>query len=844
MKKLLILPLMAFVAFGATAKNKKKKDSAPAATAGAPAAKTDTSGAKKGPKPFNKVITDKAVSRKGLFSVHKVDDKWYFEIPDSIMNREMIVTTRYSKIAGGGGVYAGEMESRKSVLWEKGPNNKVFLRVVTTISVADSVTDIFKAVSNSNMNPIAFSFDIKALGKDSSSVVLDVTDFFNGDNQPVSLSSFTKRRFNLTNQVSDRTYISSINTYPINTEVKVVRTFTSTPPVGPSGGPGQMPSVTLPAAMAAGAVTMEINNSFVLLPKVPMAKRLFDPRVGFFADDFQVFDDAQQKVDDQVFAVRWRLEAKDADMEKWKRGELVEPKKPIVYYIDPATPKKWRKYLIQGINDWQVAFERAGFKNAIVGKDWDYSDSTLNLEDARYSVVRYLPSDVPNAYGPNVHDPRSGEIIESHIGWYHNVMKLVHDWYFVQAAAVDERARKMVFDDELMGQLIRFVSSHEVGHTLGLRHNMGSSSRTPVEKLRDKAWVEAHGHTASIMDYARFNYVAQPGDAIGDAGMFPRIGDYDKWAIEWGYKATFAKDEKADQKIVNKWIVDSLKANPRLWFGTETNPFDPRSQTEDLGDNSMKASEYGIANLKRIVPRLPEWTAEEADKYENLETMYGAVVTQFNRYMGHVLKNVGGVYETPKSVEQKGEDVYEPAPVQSQKDAVAFLGKQLFTTPEWLLDKNILNKINNPVATDQLTNVQVNVLNSLLSVGRLNRMAVSANRFGAARVYTPDAMMDDVKSLVWSELTSHKPIDGYRRNLQKAYIDALKRVVNPDAAMMQAPGSAANIWNTDGVSVARAQLLALKKQVDAAIPATSDKISKYHLQDVSDRIKKALDPKG
>ncbi|MBL7692674.1 MAG: zinc-dependent metalloprotease [Flavipsychrobacter sp.] len=844
MKKLLILPLMAFVAVGATAKNKKKKDSAPAATTGAPAAKSDSGSAKKGPKPFNKVITDKAVSRKGLFSIHKVDDKWYFEIPDSIMNREMIVTTRYSKIAGGGGVYAGEMESRKSVLWEKGPNNKVFLRVVTTISVADSVTDIFKAVSNSNMNPIAFSFDIKAFGKDSGSVVLDVTDFFNGDNQPVSLSAFTKRRFNLTNQVADRTYISSINTYPINTEVKVVRTFTSTPPMGPQGGPGQMPSVTLPAAMAAGAVTMEINNSFVLLPKVPMAKRLFDPRVGYFADDFQVFDDAQQKVDDQVFAVRWRLEVKDADMEKWKRGELVEPKKPIVYYIDPATPKKWRKYLIQGINDWQVAFERAGFKNAIIGKDWDYSDSTLNLEDARYSVVRYLPSDVPNAYGPNVHDPRSGEIIESHIGWYHNVMKLVHDWYFVQAAAVDERARKMVFDDELMGQLIRFVSSHEVGHTLGLRHNMGSSSRTPVEKLRDKAWVEAHGHTASIMDYARFNYVAQPGDAIGDAGMFPRIGDYDKWAIEWGYKATFAKDEKEDQKIVNKWIVDSLKANPRLWFGTETNPFDPRSQTEDLGDNSMKASEYGIANLKRIVPRLPEWTAEEADKYENLETMYGAVVTQYNRYMGHVLKNVGGVYETPKSVEQKGEDVYEPAPVQTQKDAVAFLGKQLFTTPEWLLDKNILNKINNPVATDQVTNVQVNVLNSLLSVGRLNRMAVSANRFGAAKVYTTDAMMDDVKALVWSELTSHKPIDGYRRNLQKAYIDALKRIVNPDAAMMQAQGGAANVWNTDGVSVARAQLLALKKQVDAAIPGTSDKISKYHLQDVSERIKKALDPKG
>jgi hypothetical protein len=425
-------------------------------------------------------------------------------------------------------------------------------------------------------------------------------------------------------------------------------------------------------------------------------------------------------------------------------------------------------------------------------------------------------------------------------------MKLVHDWYFVQAAAVDERARKMVFDDELMGQLIRFVSSHEVGHTLGLRHNMGSSSRTPVENLRDKAWVEAHGHTASIMDYARFNYVAQPGDAISDAGMFPRIGDYDKWAIEWGYKATFAKDEKDDQKIVNKWVTDSLKANPRLWFGTETNPFDPRSQTEDLGDNSMKASEYGIANLKRVVLRLPEWTAEEADKYDNLATMYGAVVTQYNRYMFHVLKNVGGVYETPKSVEQKGEDVYEPAPVAMQKDAVAFLGKQLFATPEWLLNKDILNKINNPVSVDQVSTVQVNVLNGLLAVSRLNRMAVSANRFGAKNVYPIEVMMDDVKNTVWSELSTHKAIDGNRRNLQKAYIDALKRIINPDEASqgIAAQASINNVWNTDAVSVARAQLVALKKQVDASIPATSDHISKYHLQDVSERIKKALYPKG
>jgi hypothetical protein len=838
---------MLCLCIGATARNRHKHTKPDSQTiTGGPTTKADSSSSKKGPKPYGKVITDKAITRQGMFTVHKVEDKWYFEIPDSLLGREMMVTTRYSKTAGGGGVYAGEMENRQTVLWERGPDNKLFLRVVTVISVADTSNEIYKAVTNSNLNPIAEAFDIKAIGKDSGTVVIDVTDFLKGDNQPVSLGGYTKRRFNLSSQVADRSYIAGISTYPINTEVRVVRTFNSTPSFVPQTTPSPFPSTTLPAAYATNAVTYELNNSFVLLPRVPMQKRLYDPRVGFFADDYVVFNDKQQKVDGQEFAVRWRLEPRDEDYAKWKRGELVEPKKPIVYYIDPATPKKWRPYLIQGVNDWQVAFEQAGFKNAVMAKEWPGTDTAMNLEDARYSVIRYLPSDVENAYGPNVHDPRSGEIIESHIGWYHNVMKLVHDWYMVQAAAVDPRARKMEFDDDLMGQLIRFVSSHEVGHTLGLRHNMGSSSRTPVEKLRDKAWVEAHGHTASIMDYARFNYVAQPEDNISEVGLFPRIGDYDKWAIQWGYKATFAANEKEDQKIVNKWVVDSLKANPRLWFGTESNPFDPRSQTEDLGDNAMKASEYGIKNLKRVMANLSEWTKEEADKYDNLKEMYSAVVLQYYRYMGHVLKNVGGIYETPKSIEQAGEDVYEPTPKDLQKDAVAFLSKQLFETPEWLLDKQILNKITDPVAAEQVGNAQCNILGSLLSANRLNRIATATNRFGAANEYTLDAMMDDVRKDIWTELSSKKPIDGYRRNLQKAYVDAL--ISNMDApaapAFVSMVGQNTNTKNTDVVSVSRAELVALKAQVDAAIAGTADKMSKYHLQDVSFRIKKALDPKG
>ncbi|TAE13855.1 MAG: DUF5117 domain-containing protein [Bacteroidetes bacterium] len=803
---------------------------------------------KTGPKAFKEVVTDKAVSKKGLFTTHKVDDKYYFEIADSILGREILVATRYVKVAGGGGVYGGELANQQTIAFEKGPNNNVFMRVKTVISVADSSDAISKAVANSYLDPIGAAFDIKALGKDSTSVLIEVTDFFRGDNQVVSASPAAKRRLNLGGLAMDRSYIQTIKTFPINTEVRTVKTFSASPSFGfGAPTPSPFPTANLPAANSAGAVTLEMNTSFLLLPKVPMERRFFDPRVGYFADDFTVYSDDQQKVENNVFAVRWRLEPKPEDVEKYKRGELVEPIKPIIYYIDPATPKQWVPYLIAGINDWQKAFEKAGFRNAIMGKEWPSADSTMSLEDARFSVLRYFASDIPNAYGPNVHDPRSGEILESHIGWYHNVMKLVHDWYMVQTAAVDPTARKMKFDDELMGQLIRFVSSHEVGHTLGLRHNMGSSSRTPVEKLRDKAWVEANGHTASIMDYARFNYVAQPEDNITQKGLFPRIGDYDLWAIEWGYKHSFAKNAEEDKKITNQWIIDRIGKNPRLWFGTETNPTDPRSQTEDLGDNSMKASEYGIKNLQRILPKLPEWTKEEGDKYDNLQEMYGQVLGQFRRYMGHVLKNVGGVYETPKSVEEKG-DVYEPTPKAIQKEAVLFLNKQLFETPTWLMNKEVINKFSNPSNGDDVNNAQISTLGGLLSSSRLSRVAQINARFGSS-TYQLVELLDDAKKGVWGELASGKTIDAYRRNLQKAYVDNLANLLPTNSTPPQniggfsisfgGPSSKTN----DVSSAARGHLTQLRNDINAAIVKTSDSMTRYHLQDLADRIKKALEPK-
>ena len=846
----LLLPsafaLLCLIGISTTGQTKKGGAQPTGQTPGTPPKEKE--GPKAGPKAYSEVITSKAWTKTGLFTIHKVDDKWYFEIPDSLLGREFMAITRYGKTPGGAGIYGGEIANQQTMRWEKGPDDRIFLRTVTLISVAkDSTEPIYRAVSNSYLDPIAAAFDVKAYGPDSTTSVIDVTDFFKGDNQVVSVDPNIKRRFNLTGLMPDRSYIEKVSSYPINTEIRTIKTFGAAPAAGMAmfGAPGR--SSTFPAASDAGAVTFEINTSLLLLPKVPMKKRLFDPRVGFFADDYSVYSDDQQKVDESTFITRWRLEPKDEDLDKFNRGELVEPKKQIVYYIDPATPAKWRPYLIAGVNDWNKAFEQAGFKNAIVAKEWPSNDTTMSLEDARFSVIRYFASDIENAYGPNVHDPRSGEILESHVGWYHNVMKLLHDWYFIQTAAVDPKARNMKYDDTLMGNLIRFVSSHEIGHTLGLRHNMGSSSTVPVEKLRDKAFVEAHGHTPSIMDYARFNYVAQPEDGITEAGLFPRIGDYDRWAIEWGYKPIpGAQDEEADKKTLNKWIIDSVGSNPRLFFGTETNPYDPREQTEDLGDNNMTASAYGIKNLKRIIVKLPEWTKEEANTYDNLEEMYQQLFGQYSRYIGHVLKNVGGIYETPKSVEQSG-DVYVPTPKARQQEAVAFLNEQLFATPTWLLDRNILNKFSNPTS-ETISDLQDAALNSLLSAQRLDRLIISGNRTN--NPYTIDELFSDVEKGIWGELSTGKSIDNYRRNLQKSYVEHMISLLNPQAAQaitingtrIALPGGD-DPSRSDIPSVVRANLVSLRTKIKAAIPTAKDNMTRYHLQDLVERINEALEPK-
>lgn len=790
--------------------------------------KTDTAKVKKDDKKkpliktYKEVITDKAVSDQGVFTVHKIDDKYYFEIPDSMLKKEFLLVTRLTKAAAGmrsGSTgYAGDQIGQQVVAFEKGPKDKILLRAISFVDYAkDSTSDMYNSVRRNNVQPIVKSFDVKTYGVNTKSSVIEVTDLLNSDNEMVSFSVNYKDAFKVGAFQKDMSFVNFVKSFPNNIEINTTKTFTRTlgRPI-PGTLPADVPKIS-------GNYTVEINASLVLLPENKMQARYFDPRVGYFTVGYTDFDLDPQGVKRISLVKRWKLEPKPQDLEKYKRGELVEPAKPIVFYIDPATPKKWVPFLIQGVNDWKKAFEKAGFKNAIYAKVPDAkTDPEWSLEDARFSAIVYKPSDVPNASGPSISDPRTGEILESHINWYHNVMMLLRNWYFVQASPNDPRARKVEFDDQLMGELIRFVSSHEVGHTLGLRHNFGSSSTVPVEKLRDKKWLEKNGHTPSIMDYARFNYVAQPEDNIGDSGIMPRIGDYDDWAIEWGYRRFYEYNTPDQEKeYLNKWVIKNLQNN-RLWFGTESNPLDPRSQSEQVGDNAMIASTYGIKNLKRIIDNLEKWTATPNEDYENLGMMYDQVTIQFKRYLGHVSKYIGGQMETPKTAEQSGA-VYEVVPKKDQKEAMKFLEENVFTTPQWLIKKNIFEKTGKtPVKT--VEDIQNGVLSRILSPMVLQNMyqmeTVDQN------TYTITELFSDLNSSI---IKKENP-DVYGRNLQRNYIDNLIKLADTKSSD-----------RSDISAIARGNLNSIKKEISAKTDA--DMVNKYHYEDLVFRIEKALDPK-
>lgn len=786
-----------------------------------------------GLKPYAQVITPKAKSSFGFLTVHKVDNNYFFEIPDSMLNRDILIVNRISKAPTSRQKsrvgYPGDILGSKVIRFENKDNKRILVREYSYRERSENKDGMFQSVRNSNTQPIVANFGIETIKKDSltRNYVINVSVFLQKENPLFSFDADSKEYIGLLNMVGEGTYIDTLKAFPKNIEISTTVTYQSKKGMSNVGfletGSPRIP------------LTYELNSSMVLLPEVPMKARLFDPRVGYFTVGYTDFDSNPQGIEYKKLITRWRLEPKDEAA--YLRGELVEPKKPIIIYIDPATPKKWVPYLIQGVNDWQVAFEKAGFKNAIYALEAPTDDPSWSLEDARHSAIVYKPSDIPNASGPHINDPRTGEILETHINWYHNVMSLLRDWYMIQAGTIDEAARKMQLDDELMGQLIRFVSSHEVGHTLGLRHNFGSSHTVPVEKLRDKAWVEANGHTPSIMDYARFNYVAQPEDGITRAGIFPRIGIYDKWSIEWGYRWLPQFQTPEDEvAFSNQSIIEKLKTDMRYTFGTESDPNDPRNQSEDLGDDSMLASLYGIKNLKRIVPQILTWSYEPNKSYAGAGEIYSGVVSQFNRYLGHVTKNVAGIYSNSITVEQTDEIAREFVPANIQKRAIAFLNEQLFTTPEWLIDRQLMEKAK-ILPVNVICSLQSGVLARLINKNTLDKMSENEILNGK-KAYTSAQMFNDLKKVIWSNLGQS---DIYKRNMQKAYVENLINLLDKKGnADKNASGKRPAY--SEAPAIAHGQLTELKRLTTSAASMTSG-TAKGHYQNLITLIDNALSNK-
>ena len=791
--------------------------------------KDDSKNDTKKEKTYSDIITDKAVTDNGLFDVHKIDDKYYYEINDSLLGRDMLMVTRIVKMATELPLSRHKM-SEQVLKWEKFDNN-ILLKQASYSKFANDSLPISIAVSNSNFEPIIASFKISVKNKDKNSYVIDVTSLYKNDVKMFGFPQSTRKTYKISSLDSKLSFIESIRSFPLNIETKHIKTYKS-------------------SDSRNGQISMVLNNSMVLLPKEPMRRRYFDERVGWFTSSQTDYGIDNQEAETVRYLDRWRLEVKDEDIEKFKSGELVEPKKPIVYYLDPATPKKWRKYLKDGIEDWNVAFEAAGFKNAVIVKypPTKEEDPDWSPEDVRYSTVRYLASPSLNANGPHVSDPRSGEIIESDINWYHNVMKLLRNWYFVQTAAVNPDARGVEFKNEVMGELIRFVSSHEFGHTIGLPHNMGSSSAYPVDSLRSATFTKKYGTAPSIMDYARFNYVAQPGDE-GVALMpsdwdTPNVGVYDIYAVKWGYKPILDVTQEEEKSILQNWITEKAE-DLKYRFGSAG--IDPSSQTEDLGDNAVKASEYGIANLKRIMPNLVEWTTENGETYDELEYMYNQVLGQFRRYMGHVANNIGGVYQYYKTADQDGA-VYTHVSKEHQKACVNFLNNHLFNTPYWMIEKDILNKIEFAGMTNRIRTVQSSYLNNILDFGKMARM-IENEALNGNNAYTLENFMNDVKNGIWSELRNGKKIDVYRRNLQRSYIQRLGYIMANEQPRRQGSFWAnyttpVNVAVSDIRSSTLGTLLNLRKELSKSVKKYSDQNTKNHLNYCIGLINNALNPKS
>ena len=771
-----------------------------------------------GIKPYDEVITDEAESDDGVFTVHNVDDKFYYEIPAAELGQEFLWVGRISRTALGQG-YGGRKIDTRVVKWVR-RNDSVLLRNVSYNVVAEESLPIAQAVDAANTDTILMVFNIAAEGEDDS-VVIDVTSLFSTEVQELSARSRLQARgFD-----RRRSFVERITSFPENIEVRAIHTYTSPPDNNPQGRGRRGPARGRGRGMAPGSATLEMAYSMVKLPKDPMMPRLYDDRVGYFSIRQTDYSLNEHRAPQRRYITRWRLEKQDPE------AELSDPVKPIIYYVDPATPEKWIPYVKQGVDDWQAAFEAAGFTNAIIGREAP-DDPEWSPEDARYSVIRWLPSDIENASGPHVHDPRTGEILESDIQFYHNVQNLLRDWYFVQVGPLDPRAQTLPLPDDLMGELLRFVVAHEVGHTLGFQHNMKGSSTYPFEKIRDPEWLAEMSHTPSIMDYSRFNYVAQPEDNIPVEDLIPGIGPYDRWATMWGYKpipdASTPDEERA---TLDQW---ALEQNDTPWYRFSTagsSQSDPGELTEAVGDgNAVAATTLGLKNLERVADMLISATSKPGRNWDDLEELYSRMLGQWVREMNHVGALLAGFNSQQKHDGQEGVR-FTPVERGRQAEAIRFLNANAFQTPDFMIKPEILRRIEPSGVISRIRNSQRSVMNFLLNANRFTRLVEQEALDPDA--YTPARFLGDLRNGVWSELAEESVrTDAFRRNVQRIYLDLLDARLNGNASV-----------SNDMRAFLRGQLAILDGEVAASVARASDQATRFHLVDVRDHISRILDPK-
>ena len=794
------------------------------------------------PRPYAQVITDRAQTDAGGITVHRVDDRWFFEVPDSLVRRDFLLVSRVAGVPSnfGGFTSAGTSIEERVVRWER-VSDRILLRAIAFDAVADDSLPIAISVAENNVGPILGAFPIQAFSRDSASYVLDVTDFFTGDTPAISgLTPAQRRQYQVRRLDPARSYVNTVRSFPLNIEVRHTQTYDAAEPPPPD--------------RSGSTMTIEMSQSIVLLPKEPMRPRYADARVGFFSVERVNYGLDEQKAASQRFIRRWRLEPKDPAA--YARGELVEPVKPIVYYIDPATPTKWRKYVRMGVEDWQGPFEKAGFKNAIVAKDppSPSEDPEWDPEDIRYSVVRWAASLVRNAVGPSTSDPRTGEIIESDITWYHNHMRSYRNRLMIETAAANPAARTLEIPEELMGETMRKVITHEVGHAIGLPHNMVASSSFPVDSLRKASFAKRYGVSATIMDYARQNYVAQPGDGLEPKDFVRRLGPFDDWVINWGYRVLpDAPTPEAERKTLNEWITQQKGPMPYRYVPQQIGGIDPRSQTEDVGDDPVRATTFALANLKKVVPNLVAWTTQAGEDYEDLNELYSETLGMWSQYMGHVVTVIGGVHVDFKTAEQNGA-VFRVVPKERQKTALQFLSDNVFRTPEWLTPEPILARLGPPLGPTSVSNRQAGVLTQLLDARRLTRMS-DAESFDPDNAYPVVEYLADLRRAVWGTMAAPDP---NRRVVQRVYLERLAAIVQPPPPPPAPPAAGPppqpqgpvfplllppNVQRSDIPALARRELRTIQAEARRAATGTTAGVARAHWLDVADRIDAILDPR-